>query len=339
VLFEQVQVHALKSVAHGACDSALSGKGLVVVPTLRNTVPVTGDRQLLDAVLDAAASLIVVVDAEGRLVRWNRACQSVLGHKPDDLAAPGALLELIPAAERDIAQKAMRALKAGQSPVRAELHCRTRDGDLRLIDWTLTALTGPQGALSHVVGTGMDVTAERSWEEERAAVEEQLRYMADHDPLTGLFNRRRLEEELERHIAHGRRYGMGGALLLLDLDDFKKVNDGFGHRAGDRVLRAVAVVLRHRLRESDIVARYGGDEFAVLMPVGGSAEAAELADLLATAVRRDVTTPAGPLDASVGIALFEESGTPDEILSRADDAMYTDKRAASQRQRHLRPVD
>jgi diguanylate cyclase (GGDEF)-like protein len=163
--------------------------------------------------------------------------------------------------------------------------------------------------------------------------------MADHDPLTGLFNRRRLEEELERHIAHGRRYGMSGALLLLDLDDFKQVNDGFGHRAGDRVLRAVAVVLRHRLRESDIVARFGGDEFAVIMPVGGAAEAAELGDLLATAVRRDVTTPAGPLDASVGIALFEESVTSDEIVSRADDAMYADKRAASTRARHLRSVD
>jgi diguanylate cyclase (GGDEF)-like protein/PAS domain S-box-containing protein len=329
----------VKSVAHRACDLAGMGKGQVVAPTLRNTVPVDGDRQLLDAVLDAAASLIVVVDAEGRLVRWNRACQSLLGHRADELGAPGALLELIPAAERKIAEEAMRALKAGQSPVLAELHCRTREGELRLIDWTLTALTGPQGVLSHVVGTGMDVTAERSWEEERAAVEEQLRYMADHDPLTGLFNRRRLEEELERHIAHGRRYGMGGALLLLDLDDFKQVNDGFGHRAGDRVLRTVGVVLRHRLRESDIVARYGGDEFAVLMPVGGMTEAAELADLLANAIQRDVTTPVGPLSASVGIAQFEESASPDEILSRADDAMYTDKRAAARQARHLRPVE
>jgi diguanylate cyclase (GGDEF)-like protein/PAS domain S-box-containing protein len=311
----------------------------VVAPTLRNTVPVAGDRQLLDAVLDAAASLIVVVDAEGRLVRWNQACQSVLGHRADELGAPGALVELIPAAEREIAREAMRALKRGQSPVRAELHCRTRDGDLRLIDWILTALAGPDGALSHVVGTGMDVTAERSWEEERAAVEEQLRYMADHDPLTGMFNRRRLEEELERHIAHGRRYGMGGALLLLDLDDFKQVNDRFGHRAGDRVLRSVGVVLRHRLRESDIVARFGGDEFAVLMPVGGANEATELANLLVTAVEQEVTTPARPLTASVGIALFEESASADEILSRADDAMYADKRAATRGERYLRSVE
>ena len=306
---------------------------------MRDTVPVSGDRHLLDAVLDAATSLIVVVDAEGRLVRWNRACESLLGYAASGLEAPGALLDLIPARERGIAEKALRALMAGESPVRAELRWRTSQGELRLIQWSATALTGPAGEVTHVVGTGVDVTDERSWEKERAAVEEQLRYVADHDALTGLFNRRRLEEELERHFAHGRRYGMGGALLLLDLDDFKRVNDGFGHRAGDRVLTAVAVVLRRRLRASDIVARFGGDEFAVLMPVGGASEASGLAELLATAVHTDVTTPAGPLSASVGIALFEESASPDEILSRADDAMYTEKRADDTTVRHLRSVD
>jgi diguanylate cyclase (GGDEF)-like protein len=167
--------------------------------------------------------------------------------------------------------------------------------------------------------------------------------MADHDPLTGLANRRRFEEELERHVARGRRYGMSGAVLMLDLDDFKQVNDNFGHRAGDRVMTAVAVVLRNRLRESDTVARFGGDEFAILMPVGGETEATELADLLASAVARDVSSPAGPLSASVGIALTEEHSTPDELLSRADDAMYAAKRArklgARRPERHLRSVE
>jgi diguanylate cyclase (GGDEF)-like protein/PAS domain S-box-containing protein len=316
-----------------------SGKGFAVAPFLRDTIPISGDRQLLDAVLDAAASLIVVMDAEGRLVRWNRACEALLGYTAAELDTRHALLDLTPAEERGIAEDAMRALRAGESPVRAEFHWRTRDGDLRLIEWSTTALTGPDGEVTHMVGTGIDVTDARSLELERAAAEERLRHMADHDGLTGLFNRRRFEEELERHFAHGRRYGMGGALLLLDLDDFKRVNDGFGHRAGDRVLTAIAVVLRHRLRESDVVARFGGDEFAVLMPVGGATEANELAELLAAAVRRDVPTPVGPLSASVGIALLEETTTPDEVLSRADDAMYAEKRAAPRTVRHLRSVE
>jgi diguanylate cyclase (GGDEF)-like protein len=132
---------------------------------------------------------------------------------------------------------------------------------------------------------------------------------------------------------------MSGALLLVDLDDFKRVNDGFGHRAGDRVLTAVAVVLRNRLRESDIVARFGGDEFAVLMPVGGVPEASDLADLLAHAVQRDVPTPAGAISASVGIALLDDTTSADEVLSRADDAMYAEKKAPRRPGRHLRPVE
>ena len=306
---------------------------------MRGTTGIFGEGQLLDAVLDAAASLIVVVDADGRLVRWNRTCEELLGYRQKELEGPFALLDLVPAAERQKADDAIRALMAGESPLDAEFHWRTRGGDLRLIKWTLTALTGRDGEITYMVATGIDVTAVRSWTEERVAAEERLRHMADHDALTGLFNRRRFEEELERHIAHGRRYGITGALLMLDLDDFKQINDGHGHRAGDRVLTAVAAVLRRRLRKSDIVARFGGDEFAVLMPVGGAPEAEELAGLLAAAVYRDVSTPAGPLSASVGIALLGESSTADELLSRADDAMYAEKRTARRVTRHLRSVE
>jgi diguanylate cyclase (GGDEF)-like protein/PAS domain S-box-containing protein len=305
---------------------------------MRGTIPIFGEGQLLDAVLDAAASLIVVVDADGRLVRWNRACEELLGYRQAELEAPYALLDLVPPAERRKAEEAMRALMAGDSPLEAEFHWRTSTGERRLIEWSMTALTGRDGQITYIVGTGIDVTAARSWSDERVAAEARLRHMADHDALTGLYNRRRLEEELGRHIAHGARYGVSGALLMLDLDDFKQINDGHGHREGDRVLTKVAAVLRNRLRASDIVARFGGDEFAVLMPVGGAPEAEELADLLAAAVHRDVPTPVGPLSASVGIALFEESTTADEILSRADDAMYADKRRA-RRTRHLRSVE
>jgi diguanylate cyclase (GGDEF)-like protein/PAS domain S-box-containing protein len=310
-----------------------------VAPSLRETIPVSGDTQLLDAVLDAAASLIVVMDASGRLVRWNRACEQLLGYTAAELEAPDALLDLTPAAERGAAEAAMRALRAGESPVRAELHWRTRHGDLRLIDWSTTALTGPNGEVTHLVGTGIDVTEARVMEADRRAAEERLQHMADHDALTGLFNRRRFEEELHRHIARGRRYGMDGALLLLDLDGFKQVNDLHGHRAGDTVLTAVATVLSERLRESDVVARFGGDEFAVLMPHGGEAEAAELADLLAAAVSREVPMPGPQLNASVGFAVFGNNATPDEILSRADDAMYTDKARGTRSTRHLRSVE
>ena len=309
-----------------------------MAPPLHDTIPVSGDK-LLDAVLDAATSLIVVVDADARLVRWNRACEQLLGYTAADLDAPGAVLDLLPGAERPLADEAMKALIAGESLVRTEFHWRTRAGDMRLIAWSITALTGSDGEVTYMVGTGVDITDARRWAEDQVAVEDRLRHMADHDDLTGLFNRRRFEEELERHVAHGRRSGLDGALLLLDLDDFKAVNDGHGHRAGDSVLTAVGAVLRNRLRESDVVARFGGDEFAVLMPHGGEAEAAELADVLVEAIRTDVPAPEGPLGASVGFAVFEESASSDEMLSAADDAMYADKSREREPVRHLRSVE
>jgi diguanylate cyclase (GGDEF)-like protein/PAS domain S-box-containing protein len=294
----------------------------------------------LDAVLDAATSLIVVADPVGSLVRWNRACEQLSGYGASDFEAEGGLFDLIPREERATVVAAFEALKAGESPVRTEFHWRTRDGELRLIEWSNTALTGPDGLVTHVVGTGIDVTETREWAAERAAVEQRLRHIADHDALTSLYNRRRFEQELDRHITHGRRYGMDGALLVMDLDSFKQVNDGHGHRAGDHALADVAEVLRTRLRESDILARFGGDEFAVLMPHGGAAEAAELANLMVTSVHSEVMTPAGPLDASVGYALFEDATTSsDQVLSRADDAMYADKAAVRRPMRHLRSVE
>src|SRR5918993_881511 len=102
---------------------------MAVAPPLRDTIPVSGDRELLDAVLDAATSLIVVVDADARLVRWNRACEQLLGHTAADLGARCAVLDLVPVGERPLADEAMEALIAGESPVRTELHWRTRAGD------------------------------------------------------------------------------------------------------------------------------------------------------------------------------------------------------------------
>ena len=243
-----------------------------------DTVPAESDR-LLDAVLDAAASLIVVVTPAGELVRWNRACERLLGYTADELRGGNGLQLLVPEDEHERVREALAALGRGESPVPVELHWRTKGGELRQIAWSNTALTAPDGRVSHVVATGIDVTDAR-------AMEQRLRRLADYDALTGLVNRRRFEEELNRHLARGHRYGLEGSLLVLDLDNFKQINDSHGHREGDRVLSAVAGALALRMRESDTVGRIGGDEFAVLLPRGGRAEAQTGGGLAARGDRR-----------------------------------------------------
>jgi diguanylate cyclase (GGDEF)-like protein/PAS domain S-box-containing protein len=288
--------------------------------TPRDTVPSLGD-PLLDAVLDAAASLIIVADTEGRLLCWNRACERLSGYTAEELGRSPAILDrLVVEQDRVRAASVVDALGRGESPVILEVRWRTRSGDVRLISWSCTGLTAPDGRVTHVVATGIDVT-------ERRRLERRLRHLADHDDLTGLINRRRFQEELERHLTEGRRYGLTGALLVLDLDGFKEVNDTYGHSAGDQVLCAVADALRSRLRESDIVARLGGDEFAVLLPRETAPEAELVCRSLEQAIPAEVHTPGGgSIEVSIGFAPFVQGvESVDDVLSSADASMYAAK--------------
>ncbi len=158
---------------------------------------------------------------------------------------------------------------------------------------------------------------------------QELARQASQDPLTGLKNRRRFEEDLRAELARSNRYGVEGALLMLDLDHFKLVNDTLGHPAGDRVLAEMAAVLRGRTRETDVLARIGGDEFAIVLPRCDLAEAQSVSEEIATAIREHMEAEKGvpPITASIGIAPFGP-GKPlgfEDVLAQADAAMYEAK--------------
>jgi diguanylate cyclase (GGDEF)-like protein len=157
----------------------------------------------------------------------------------------------------------------------------------------------------------------------------ELEAKVDVDPLTGLLNRRGFERELARSIAYVKRYGTSAALVYLDLNGFKPVNDRHGHAAGDAMLKAIAAALRHRVRASDVVARWGGDEFVVLLwNVSGPAAAAKAGALEravhATPVRWGSSTLV--VGAAAGVARIGALDSPAEALGRADAAMYARKR-------------
>lgn len=163
----------------------------------------------------------------------------------------------------------------------------------------------------------------------RKQFEEQLVHLATHDPLTGLFNRRRLHEELESWLAYSRRYGTYGALLFIDLDHFKQVNDTYGHQAGDELLITITAVLKQRLRKTDILARLGGDEFAALLCQVDRKQAEVIAKQMIEIISQKGKFTQGHLTnvtASIGIALFPtHSGEAQSLLVCADQAMYLAK--------------
>ncbi len=157
---------------------------------------------------------------------------------------------------------------------------------------------------------------------------QELQRQASLDPLTGLKNRRRFDEDLRTAMARARREQVTGAVLMLDLDDFKRVNDTFGHPAGDRTIKEIADVLRRRSRESDSLARLGGDEFAVVLSHCSQTEARTVAESIATAIREH--QPPGqdePITASIGVAMFgtDPRTSAESVVSEADTAMYAAK--------------
>jgi len=159
----------------------------------------------------------------------------------------------------------------------------------------------------------------------------QLRLLATHDPLTTVLNARAFASQLAQELGRNRRYGRPLALIYLDLDDFKKVNDAHGHATGDAVLRLVADAMRSAVRQADVVGRLGGDEFGVLMPETDGSLAHAVANRLAAGIR---TVFRGTPSVTASIGVVAVSGTEagsDELLRKADQAMYEAKRAGKDR--------
>src|SRR3954469_8695055 len=159
--------------------------------------------------------------------------------------------------------------------------------------------------------------------------EAELRFLADHDSLTGLVNRRRFRAELDQYVSFAARYGGRGAVMVIDIDGLKVVNDRAGHQAGDTLIRRVSEVMRERVRATDIVARLSGDEFAVLMPQTDTAGALQLGEDLRAEVADGFPADSelGAATISVGITMFgaESSAGAEAVLVAADQAMYRAK--------------
>jgi diguanylate cyclase (GGDEF)-like protein len=159
--------------------------------------------------------------------------------------------------------------------------------------------------------------------------EAELRYLADHDSLTGLLDRRRFRAELDQYVSFTARYGGQGAVMIVDIDGLKVVNDSFGHHAGDNLIRQVAATMRERVRATDIVARLSGDEFAILMPQSDTSGALQLGEDLRAQVAESArpTPEAEPATISVGITMFGGKGNvgAEAVLLAADQAMYRAK--------------
>ena len=277
---------------------------------------------------------LCLVTPEGRFEKVNRSFESITGYSagelsemtfadithPDDLEEDVAMTGELFAGERDGFSMEKRYIR--------------KNGEVVWIYLTVTMLRDQDGKPNQALSMVEDIT-------ERQRLSQQLKYLADHDPLTGLYNRRRFEEELSSAIDSG--HGRGIAILVIDLDNFKFVNDSFGHTIGDRLIVRTAELLKSRLRSDDTLARQGGDEYVVVLrdisPEDALTTAEELVRLISRDVRIVGAEHSARVTASIGVAVSSEiSPVPEEtLMMQADIAMYEAKDAGRNGARVFQP--
>ena len=281
------------------------------------------ERERTERLISDAPHGVAVLALDGRVLQVNDALAGLAGRSARGVVG-GHFADLSPEYREKMVRHLERTMEA--------------PGSLLVGDWTIV---GPRGKESHVSLTSRVLWAPDASPDvilvnvvdfsEQRRYEERLTYLADHDPLTGLLNRRRFDEVLDALVRRSSLFDLPGAVLLVDLDNFKEVNDTMGHAVGDELLVGIARLLERSLRSSDHVARVGGDEFAVVLTESDPAAARRVAENIVDAVRDYAATLEGVrrrVTASVGVATFADAAEQGiDLFALADMLLYDAKEA------------
>ncbi|ALL68939.1 diguanylate cyclase/phosphodiesterase with PAS/PAC sensor [Paraburkholderia caribensis MBA4] len=278
---------------------------------------------LTNRVFELTLDGIMVTDAKGKIQRVNPAFTRLTGYAQGEILGQTPRILSSGRQTSEFYREFWTRLKES-GRWQGELWNRRKGGDIYLESLTVAGVCDRNGAYSHYVAIMSDIT-------QRYQHETRLKYLATHDPLTGLPNRMLLEERLKQAISRAKRHSKCVALMMLDLDGFKEINDTHGHALGDEVLKTVAERLTRAVRESDTVARLGGDEFMlVLEDIWDTSNAIPIAKLLVERIGAPISIDGCDVHVtpSIGIGIYPEHGTESDRLCKcADQAMYEAKNA------------
>ena len=312
------EVHAGSSGVIQAMERALAGETVKRAVTINDRVfdatyvPIRGEdgaivgvtglaldvteqraaQHRLQAYFELSLDLLCVLSTDGFFTEVNPAFERVLGHPREEILRT-PFTEFIHPDDREATRAQYEKLEADGHAYQFENRYRCRDGSYRWLQWSASV----DEEVQRVYAIGRDVTEQR-------AVGEQLEHAALTDALTGLPNRRAIETRLDQEVSRATREETALSLAIVDADRFKRINDRFGHAAGDAALRALAAALRDELREHDLIGRWGGDEFLVLLPATSPKAAADAIDR----TRRTIAATGVPLPGGEAIGLCVSAG-------------------------------
>lgn len=276
----------------------------------------------LSEIIEAATDFVGTITTDGRLLYINKAGRKHIGIDQNDDIAHLKITDLHPKWTNDLIMHEAIPTAIREGSWHGETAFSGEDGCEIPFSHAIIAHKNPDGSVKFLSIIARNITEQKKYEK-------QIVLMANYDPLTQLFNRRRLQEELERWLVDSNLFGTRGALLFLDIDNFKHINDTFGHHIGDKLLLILSRLLKKRLREADTLARLGGDEFAIILPFIDSTKAELIANQIRELVQNQVVVeeiPSLHITISIGIAPFPTHGDKAEkLLTYADLAMYRAK--------------
>jgi diguanylate cyclase (GGDEF)-like protein/PAS domain S-box-containing protein len=282
-------------------------------------------RQLLasrtSAIVDSCDDAVIAKTLDGIIVAWNPAAERVYGYSAGEVIGKHIRLLFPPESTGELAAS-MQKLRKGERIEPYETVRLRKDGVRIDVSVTISPILGPRGAILGASVIARDIT-------ERRKALERIQYLATHDSLTGLANYGALMDAFETELCRSGRTGRPFSVLLLDLDGLKSINDHFGHLVGSRALCRFARILRYDCRSIDTAARYGGDEFAVLLIETEKRAASQAGERITRRLEDDGEMPR--LSASFGVSTYPCDGyTAEALLAAADRALYQDKRRKSQ---------
>ncbi|SDW53670.1 PAS domain S-box-containing protein/diguanylate cyclase (GGDEF) domain-containing protein [Marinobacter mobilis] len=277
------------------------------------------------ALFETASNPIVVVDEQVTVRQWNSASEKLFGYSRDEAIGRNLANTFIKPEHRDeLAWKILKLFSVGVSQDTLETQVQGFNGDTYHILWNLSLLPGYDESQRRVIMIGQDITEIRH-------SQSQLHYLAHYDVLTDTANRRLFEDRCKQAISSALRHHRNCALICLDVDHFKRINDTLGHDAGDVLLKEIANRLRSCVRQEDTIGRLGGDEFAVLLnQVSGADGCEKVARNILDVLVQPISIPAGEIvvTSSIGIALApDDADNYEQLLKCADMAMYRAKKA------------
>lgn len=316
-----LRVHVLRSGAVGESPPRLLLLLLDITASRQQELSMFGR---FSQVLDAAPVGICIIDEEGRFEHVNPAYQQLSGYTAAELV--GQLLTLVvpEEARAEIAERHRRFIETGQEP-RSEQQLVTRDGKPRVVLSESCRISGPDGRYRRISFV-IDITARKLLEQKLEERNRELEEMVSTDSLTGLCNRRRILDIMHERVEVARRYGRPLAVMMIDLDFFKTINDSHGHPVGDEVLVSFARLLKSCARDSDSIGRIGGEEFVLVMPESTAEGACSFLERLRTECARLRFSAKGlRLSFSAGVSIYAEGDNVPSLLRRADKALYAAK--------------